>query len=427
MLLVLSVMAGINAADTGAFALVLQNIKTDVHLSDTQLGVLTGLAFALFYSLMGVPIARWADRGNRVRIISIAALLWAVPMALLGWARTFYQLLALRVGTAVGEAGLVPPSHSLIADHFNREERPRAVAFFSLGTGLGGTLGFLAAGWLSQFYGWRNMFAVLSLPGIVMGIVAWTTLKDPRRTAPAEQSQASLPPLRQVGALIWKIGTFRHLLLASALLAIFSNGMLRWLPTFFVRTYGLKTGELGTWFALITGVGGLAGLYAGGALASGYAAGNEQLQLRVGAIGYCAFTLVTGSVFLTSNLYVALALTMLVTTSSAMVIAPVGAMVQTLVPPRMRATFAALVLLVTNLIGGGLGPLLTAVLSDALRPSFGEDSLRYALAASCPGFLWVAWHLRCASRCVMDDLARADLRTADGPLDQQAKRAVASG
>src|SRR5580704_16172504 len=161
---VLLVILAFNSVDGLALGLVLQDIKVDLSLTDSQLGLLSGIAFALFYSVMGIPIARWADRGNRVTIISLTAAVWSVMVALCGMAASFTQLLLIRVGVAIGEAGCIPPAHSLIADYFGRAERPKAVAIYMLAGSLTTLIGYFVAGWLSEFYGWRAMFILLGLP-----------------------------------------------------------------------------------------------------------------------------------------------------------------------------------------------------------------------------------------------------------------------
>jgi predicted MFS family arabinose efflux permease len=158
---VLLLIYAFNGVDRLALGLLMQNIKADLHLSDTELGVLTGIAFALFYSLMGIPLARWADSGNRVTLIAATTALWSVAVAMCGMVGNFMQLLSVRIFVAVGEAGCVPPAHSLIADYFGRAERPRAVSIYMLGTSLSGVIGYFLAGWLNEFYGWRSTFILL--------------------------------------------------------------------------------------------------------------------------------------------------------------------------------------------------------------------------------------------------------------------------
>jgi MFS family permease len=411
--LLLAILA-FNYVDRQTLGLVLQDIKADLGLTDTQLGFLNGIAFALFYALMGVPIARWADRGNRAAIISIAVALWSVAVALCGLAVNFLQLLVIRVGAGVGEAGCVPPALSLIGDYFTRSERPRAVAFYYLGTPLSVLIGYFLAGWLNEFYGWRVTFMLLGLPGLGLAGLAWLTVREPRRETPQPADsgwfvgksghQPEDGALREVCVALWANATFRHLLLSLAVCSFFGYGLALWQPTYLIRSYGLATGELGTWFAVIYGVGGLVGTYSGGELASRYAPDNERLQLRVMAMVYASFALVSPFIYLSPNYFLAFGLMGLAAIVGSTVNGPLFAIIQSLVPQRMRATSIALVYLFVNLIGMGLGPLAAGALSDALRWRVGQDSLRYALLALCPGYLWAAWHLRRASNTVERDL-----------------------
>jgi MFS family permease len=401
-----------NFVDRLALGLMLQDIKADLALSDVQLGFLTGIAFALFYSVLGIPIARWADRGNRVTIISITTAVWSVAMALCGLVGNFAQLLLIRVGVAVGEAGCIPPAHSLIADHFDRAERPRAVAIYKMGGPLSVLIGYFLAGWLNEFYGWRLTFVILGLPGLALAALAWLTLREPRSTTTPRAKRAGLisqpqPSLKEVCVTLWANATFRHLTFSYAVVFFFGYGIRLWEPAFFRRSYGLHTGELGTWLALVAGLGGILGTYLGGALASRHAARNERLQLKLVAAVYAVFGIVSAFIYLSPNYYVAFGLMGLATVGGAMANGPLFATVQTLVPDRMRAVAIAILYLFANLIGMGLGPLAAGALSDAFRPWAGEESLRYALLALCPGYLWGAWHLWQGSRTVTRDLAQA--------------------
>jgi predicted MFS family arabinose efflux permease len=402
-----------NSVDRLALGLLLQNIKVDLHLSDTQLGFLTGIAFALFYSVMGIPIARWADRGNRVKIITITTAIWSAAVCLCALASNFVQLLLIRVGVAVGEAGCIPPAHSLIADHFTRAERPRAVAHYMLGGPLSAVIGFFVAGWLNELYGWRMTFAILGAPGLVIAALAWLTLRDPRASSaqPAAEtaSAAAQPSMREVFVTLWANKTFRHLLLCFSVKSFFTYGIAKWQPAFFIRTHGLETGELGTWLSVIYGLGGLIGTYCGGEWASRRAASNERLQLGVMALLYCAFAVIFAFVYLTPNHYVAFGLLAIAIVGMTMASAPLFATLQTLVPDHMRAVSIAIIYLFANLIGMGLGPLVAGILSDAFRPWAGEESLRYALLALSPAYLWGAWHLWRASKTVTRDLAARQL------------------
>jgi predicted MFS family arabinose efflux permease len=425
LLYVLLAILACNYVDRIALALVLEDIKTDLHLSDTQLGLLTGIAFALFYSVMGIPIARWADRGNRISIISLTTALWGVMLGLFGCASTFLQLVCIRVGIAVGEAGCIPPAHSLIADHFKRAERPRAVARYMLGGPLASIFGYFVAGWLNQRYGWRAMFMLIGVPGVLLALLAWCTLKEPRRhgrlTASGDSRDlpddvaevATTPSSREppaLGAVLGTLGrnvTFRHLVFGLSMLSFFMNGLANWQPTFFVRSFGMSTAELGVWLSLIYGIAALAGTYLGGEWAVRYALDNEQLQLRLMALAQGAFGLISVFIYVGASRYVAFSLLALGTLTAAMTSGPLFATIQSLVPEAMRATSVALIYLFANLIGLGLGPLAVGALSDAFTPWAGEDSLRYALLAMSPGFLWAAWHLWQAGNTVARDIEPA--------------------
>jgi MFS family permease len=421
LLTLLAVILALNYVDRTILGLTLEYIKADLSLSDTQLGFLTGIAFALFYAMMGIPIARWADRGNRKTIIVLTLALWSAASALCGMAASFIQLLLIRIAVAVGEAGCVPSAHSLIADYFNRAERPRAVARYMLGGALANVVGFLLAGWLNELYGWRATFMLLGLPGLALAGLGFLTLREPRRQTqagdnsgldpvaplppPATAALSSDPPsLKEVYATLLANKTFRNLLLCFAVSAFFNAGIVQWQPVFFIRSYGFKTGELGTWFAMIYGIGGLIGIYFGGELASRYAAKNERLQLRTIAIVYAGVAVISTLMYLAPNRYLAFLCMAVVAVGGVGVNGPLFATIQSLVPDRMRAMSIAAISLLANLVGMGLGPLAAGALSDAFRPWFGEESLRYSLLLLCPGFFGSAWYMWRASTTVTRDL-----------------------
>lgn len=411
LLVLLLFVLAFNFVDRLALGLVMQDIKQELALSDTQLGLLTGVAFAVFYSFMGIPIARWADRGNRITIITVTTALWSVMVALCGAANSFMNLLLIRVGIAVGEAGAVPPAHSLIADHFNRAERPRAMGIYMLGIPLSAFIGYFGAGWLNELFGWRTMFVILGLPGIALALLVWLTLREPRNTGEVQVASAlDQPSMKETLVTLSRIPTFRHMLMLFSVLFFFNSGISQWLPTFFIRSHGFETGELGTWFTLAFGISGFIGIYTGGALASRYLPNNERLQLRIVALLFLCMFIIRPISFLVPGAGWAFAL--MVPAAFVVYIAdgPLFAIVQSLVPDRMRAMSIALIYLCGNLVGMGLGPLAVGALSDLYRPWAGDDSLRYAMVSLCPGYLWVLWQLWKASNTVTQDLeaARSD-------------------
>jgi MFS family permease len=404
---VLAFVLASNCMDRVALGLLLQELKVDLALSDTQLGLLTGIAFALFYSVMGIPIARWADRGNRVTLITITTALWSAAVALCGMASSFLQLLLIRIGVAVGEAGCNPPAHSLIADYFSRLERPKAVAIYMLGAPLATVLGYFGAGWLNELCGWRVTFIVLGLPGVALAALVMLTLKEPRRQQGVSTVAPNLhehPSLTETCIALWQKRSFRHLLIFYSVSAFFSVGTGQWKPSFFIRSYGLQTGELGTWLAVIYGLGGILGTWLGGVAASRYAAGNERLQLNAICVAYCVLAGVSVCTYLSPDAHLAFALLAVTMIATGTVVGPLFATIHAVVPQRMRAMSIAILFLFANLIGMGLGPLAVGVLSDAFHSWAGEDSLRFALLALSPGYLWCALHLRWAGMTVTVDL-----------------------
>lgn len=415
MIAVLTLLFAFNNVDRLAIGILLQSIKLDLHLSDTELGLLSGIAFALFYSTMGIPIAAWADRGDRVKIIAVTTAIWSAMVALSASAANFAQLLLIRAGVAVGEAGCVPPSHSLIAEYYPRAERPRAFSRYMLAGPIALLFGYFGAGWLNEYFGWRTTFLLLALPGIVLAPIAWFVLREPRRRAAAAGARAPTPTdahisgrgLVSIWSGLWRIGTFRHLLLAFAVQSFFSNGINKWQPAFFVRSFGMGTGELGTWYAVVMGIAGLLGAYLGGEWFSRYAANNEKRQLTVVAATFPAFSLLSCMIYLAPNHYVAFAFIGVTVFGGAATLGPILSNIQTLVPEQQRASASALVYLVANLIGMGLGPLAAGMLSDTISSWAGQESLRYSLLALCPGYLWASWHAWRASRLVERDVAAA--------------------
>jgi len=412
---ILLLILAFNFVDRFALGLALQDIKTDLALSDTQLGLISGIAFAIFYSIMGIPIARWADRGNRRVIVSLTTLLWSVMVVLCGAVGNFAQLVLIRIGVGVGEAGCVPTANSLIADYFDRGQRARASAIYWSGASLGIIIGNLVAGWLDRFYGWRAMFALLGLPGVVLAALAFFTLREPRAFTPKPKNSLpqeftgaierhARPSGKDIVESLCRNATFRYLVLGQSVLYFHSYGVLLWQPTFFVRSFGLTSGELGTWLALVLGGTGILGTYFGGRLFSRYTREDERMQLRAATYVFVVVALIAPWTYIAPNRYAAFGLIAVTSLGSTSISGPFLAIIQSIVPERMRATAVAVTFLFANLIGMGLGPLVTGVLSDTLQASAGQQSLRYALLALTPSYFLVAWLLWRASHMVFGDL-----------------------
>ena len=403
MLGVLLLVGVVGSFERFVFSLVLEPIKNDLQLTDGQLGLMTGIAFTAFYALAGIPIARWADRGNRVTITALVIGLSGLMVSLCGVASSFIQLLAVRAGVAVGEAGVVPAGQSLISEYFDRSERPNAMAIFFSGYGFSMILGYMLGGWLVESYGWRHTFLVIGLPGILMALVVKLTLKEPRVTQEVNKKLLA-PSFVNTYKALWSKPSFRQIFYAFCVSYFFTMGIAQWLPTFFIRSHGMTPIEVGAWLAFSFGVCAVFGNYLGGHYANRYAKCKEALQMRALAFAIGGYGLISLLVYLVSDKYIALLLMGLSSIFLTFGNGPVFAAIHSLVEEKMRSTAVALIFLFANLIGFGLGPLILGVVSDLLHPAFGYESLRYALVLFCPGTLWVAVHYWRAGNTIEKDI-----------------------
>jgi MFS family permease len=330
----------------------------------------------------------------------------------------------------------------LLSDYFGRAERSRAISRYFLGWPIALIVGNVVAGWLNEMYGWRATFVLIGLPGLLLAALAAFALGEPRlantsRAMPPNTSaSATEPSLKNTVVHLWANSAYRHLLYCHSLVSFFTYGILQWQPAFFIRSYGLQTGELGVWLALMYGVGGLIGTYIGGELAGRYAADNERLQLRAIAVAFVIATILLIGVYVAPNHRLALAALGIYAIVSAATNGPLFATTQAVVPARMRAISIAIILFFGNLIGMGFGPVAAGSLSDALGPTLHEESLRYALVVFCPGYLWCGWHAWRASRGARevaaaqadDEASAAALMSSqrsvrEDPLDEERVRA----
>jgi len=415
-----------NFTDRQILAILMQPIKEDLLLSDTQLGLLSGIAFALFYVTMGIPIARLADRYNRVNIISISVFLWSLMTALSGLAANFTQLLMARIGVGIGEAGCTPPAHSLLADYFARENRASALSIYSLGLPLGSVLGLMAGGWIAQLYGWRIAFFMVGLPGLVLALMVKFTIREPQRgLADGVHEQENpigetpggrtfSPPIGEVLGFLWRKKMFRHITLGTALLAFAGFASANWIPPFLYRSHGMGLGEIGTWLALLTLIGGVTGTLGGGFLSDRLSGRDLRWYVWLPVLVLMAGVPFSIAGLLVENKYLALALWVLPTISYSVYVGPVMALIQRLAGLRIRAISVAIFLFFTNLIGMGGGPLVIGFVSDLTQRYFGDDSLRYSLMVSAVAIIWASLHYMLAARTLIDDLSgRKDIELMD--------------
>lgn len=360
-------------------------IKADLNLTDTEFGAIGGLAFALLYSVLGVPLAYLADRTSRSGVIAGALAVWSGFTALCGMATGYWQLFLFRLGVGVGEAGGVAPSYALVADYFPPARRARALAIFSLGVPIGLGSGSFIGAHLATWFGWRSAFLIMGVAGILLAPIVKYFVRDLPRHSPAGESA----PLRQVFPTVARKPTFWLMAFAASMSSLCGYGLAVWTPSVLIRSFGMELIPAGNFLASLLLIGGCAGVFAGGWLADRLGRADRAWFARLPAIAW----LITAPTFalglMAPNPWVAWPLLLIPNALNILWLGPVTTAVQHLVPQRMRATASACFLLINNLIGLGVGPLLIGGISDALKASYGVESLRYA-AVGCTAFYLVA-------------------------------------
>ncbi len=406
---VLTVVYSFNFIDRQLLAILQESIKADLSLSDGQLGLLTGFAFAVFYVTAGIPIARWADHSNRRNIVALSLTIWSGMTALSGMVQNYGQLLAARVGVGVGEAGGSPPSHSMISDIFSPQRRASALGFYSMGVNIGILFGFLLGGWLNEFFGWRVAFMVVGIPGVLLAmIVRWTVAEPIRGLSDNKLVVSESTSFRGVLNVLWASKAFRHIGMGAALNAFVGYSISNWTASFMIRSHGMSTGELGTWLALIIGFGGAVGVFSGGLLADRLAARDKRWYVWLPALaGLIALPFIV-SVYLVEGRYTALMCMLVPAVMSNVYLGTSIATTHGLVGMRMRAMASAIFFFILNIIGLGAGPWSVGMLSDYLSASQGTESLRYAMLYLLPVVsFWSLCHFYLAAKTLREDLAAA--------------------
>jgi predicted MFS family arabinose efflux permease len=408
-LVILTIVYSFNFIDRQLLAILQESVKADLGLSDTQLGLLTGFAFAAFYVIAGIPIARWADRANRRDIVALSLFIWSFMTAISGFVQNYIQLLLARIGVGIGEAGGSPPSHSIISDIFPPNERASAIGFYSMGVSIGILFGFLAGGWLNEFFGWRTAFLVVGAPGVLLAVVVRMTVAEPvRGLAEKRQAASQQVPMKQVLGVLWSRRSFRHMALAAGLNAFAGYSVSNWIASFMIRSHGMATGELGTWLAMTIGLGGAVGVFGGGLLADRLGVRDQRWYMWLPAlVGFICVPFMV-SMYLVSSPYTALILGIVPGILFNVYLGNTIASTHGLVGLRMRALSSAILFLIINTIGLGMGPWTIGMLSDVLAPTLGAESLRYAMVSVLPAVMfWSACHFLLAARSLREDLAAA--------------------
>ena len=406
---ILTIVYSINFIDRQLLSILQESIKADLMLSDAQLGLLTGFAFALFYTFAGLPIASLADRSNRRNIVAISLTIWSGMTAISGLAQNYWQLLAARVGVGIGEAGGSPPSHSMISDIFPPEKRASAIGFYSTGISIGILFGFLFGGWLNEFFGWRVAFFVVGIPGVLLALVLYLTVPEPiRGLAENRASTGDNPSMMTVFKVLLSRRSFLFMALGAAMNAFAGYSTANWVASFMIRTHQMPTGELGTWLALIIGVGGAIGVFGAGVIADKLGKTDKRWYMWV-AVCACVISMpLQISTFWVDDPYTALMCMVIPSVLSNAYLGATIASVHGMVGLKMRAVSSALLFFILNMIGLGMGPTTVGLVSDLLVDQHGVDSLRYAMMYIIPTAMFMSgvFYL-VAARYVRDDLVKA--------------------
>jgi predicted MFS family arabinose efflux permease len=400
-----------NFVDRQIISVLQEPMRVELGLSDTQLGLLQGLTFAVFYATMGIPLARWADVGIRRDVIALSVGVWSIMTALCGVAQNFSQLLLARIGVGIGEAGGSPPSHSIISDLFPPGSRALPLSIYSSGITFGVFLAYVFGAWVNDNFGWRPVFIAVAIPGIFLALLVRFTLKEPLRGRyDAPGSDRPPPAMRAVFKQLLNTRTFIHLSIAAALHAFVGYGLSAFLVSFYVRSYAIPIDQISIValpLGFIIGIGGAIGGFAGGFLADRLSRRDVRWSMWVPAIANLLAAPCAAAAFLSHHFYLSLCLYFIPLAFAYMYLGPTLATTHALVAPRMRALASALLFFIVNLIGLGLGPTLVGVVSDALTPKYGAESLRYALVATVFVNVWSALHYYIASRHLAKDLKQA--------------------
>lgn len=371
-----------NFIDRQLLVILQESIKKELHLSDTQLGMLSGFTFAIFYVTMGIPIARLADKRNRRDIVTVSLGLWSLMTAGSGWARNFFQLLLARVGVGIGEAGGSPPAHAMISDYFPAGKRSTALAIYSSGIYIGIVIGFVMGGYLNQQLGWRTAFFAVGLPGILFSVLFYATVREPRRGATdTDAGQGDgVHTLREVLKRLYSSRTFVLLAMATALHVFCIYGLLNWAPSFLSRLHGMKNTEIGALLGPIYGFGGAIGSFAGGALTDHFGKRDKRMYLRIPAYAIILSIFFAAGFLFSGDWRVSLSCLGVCSALQSTYLGPAVSVAHRLVPASMRALTSAILFFVLNLVGLGFGPLTVGMISDRLQPALGVESLRWALS-----------------------------------------------
>lgn len=407
-LALLTVIYGLNFLDRTIFNVLIEPIKREFALSDTMMGLLAGFGFVLFYSALGIPIARLADRLNRRNIVAAAFAFWSAMTALCGLAQGVTTLALARIGVGLGESAGTPASQSLVADLFDKDERPRALGIYAIGTYLGVFLGYFVGGWVNQHFGWRAAFMSAGIPGLALAAVLWLTVREPVRGA--MDGAGTRPPREAFGptlAFLLSQRTYVIVLIGFCLTSYTNYATSAWIPPFLARVHHLSSVEIGTYAGTFKGLFGMAGTLTGGLVVGWLGRRDDRWKLWAPAV----MSALAGPVFaicmLTHDFTTMIATLGVTSFLVGFHLGPIFAIAQTVARPTMRALASALVLLTATCFGQGVGPLVVGMIADALRASQGADAIRYGLLTAGLTSMLGALLFVVAAPSIRSDIARA--------------------
>ena len=380
-----------NFLDRQILGILVQPIKADLGLTDTQLGALGGIAFALLYSTLAIPLAIVADRTSRTWVVTISLTVWSGFTALCGLATGFWSLFLYRLGVGVGEAGGVAPSYAIIADYFPPERRGRALAIYSLGIPIGLAMGAILGGYIAATVDWRWAFIIVGLLGVAIAPIFRLVVKEPRRGGadPVVAAPVERAPVSAVFAILAKKPSFWLMAFAASMSSLCGYGLAFWTPSLLMRSFDFDIIQASQFLGSLLLVGGTIGVFAGGWLADRLGGKDRGVYAKLPAIAWLITLPLFAAGFWSTSPWTAWFLLLIPNGLNILWLGPVVTAVQNLVPAHMRATASACFLFINNLIGLGLGSWVMGAMSDAMAAEFGNESLRYSLIAAT-GFYLVA-------------------------------------
>jgi MFS family permease len=399
----------LSIADRYVVSTLLEPIRLELHLTDSGVALLTGGALGLFYVVLGFPLSWLIDRRSRRKIVAVCVVVWSVMTSLCGFAQTTWQFFAARVGVGIGEAGGTPGASSILSDYFPAARRPMALTIFSLGAPFGAYIGYMIAGMIADRYGWRTVFYVLGVPGVLTGLAVWLTVREPRRGCLDNADDTGTPSFLETMRFLWKQRSAVHLMIASALSALWGWGLVYWTTAFLQRTYQMTPGEASgvTGNAHLFG-GAVATLLTGWLIANRVMADAKRIVWLLGA-GIGVATLASGVIYYTRDLALAKAMFWIFIPAIYFYIGPCFGLLNNLAQCRMRAMFCATTLFLANVGNLLIAPQLIGALSDWFAPNHVSNaaSLRLAMLCLVPTGLWATVHYFISARDIEKDQLRA--------------------